>query len=171
MKRFGNAILFQIVWFICVLAGSVWALVATIVYLLIHDRYFMHTRRELRLLVLFLGLGVLIDGTLFQIGLFSMTATSTGDNLLPPVWLLCLWISVGTLFAHSLSMLRSRYLLIALMGMIGPPLSYIAGAKLSGITLAEPIFLTLSVVALIWALILPLGMWFGERWTIFSEEK
>lgn len=170
MKRFGNAILFQIVWFICVLAGSVWGLVATGCYLLIHDRYFMHSRKEWRLLVLFLGLGVLIDGTLFQLGLFSMFGEPANGGVLPPIWLLCLWVSVGTLFAHSLSMLRSRYLLIALMGMVGPPLSYIAGAKLSGITLADPMLMTLSVVAIIWALILPLGMWLGEKWTIFSEE-
>lgn len=170
MKRFGNAILFQVVWFVCVLAGSVWALVATGCYLLIHDRFFMHSRKEWRLLFLFLGLGVLIDGTLFQIGLFSIAGAVTEDSLLPPIWLLCLWISVGTLFAHSLSMLRTRYLLISLMGMVGPPLSYIAGAKLSGISLAEPMYLTLSVVAIIWALVLPLGMWFGEKWTIFSQE-
>lgn len=173
MKRLVNAILFQIIWFVCVLAGNIWAVVATAVYLFVHDRYFMNSRREWRLLAVFLGLGLLVDGALFQIGLFSINHASTlaQPSLtanLPPIWLLCLWISVGSLFAHSLAMLRSRYALSALLGAIGPTFSYLAGANLSGITLAEPTLLSALVVALIWSLILPLGVWLSEQWTLFS---
>ena len=168
MKRFLNAALFQIVWFVCLLAGSVWGLVATSLYLFLHDRYFMTTRREWRLLFVFVALGLLVDGALFQLGIFS-----NGDKnsciVIPPVWLLCLWVSTGTLFVHSLSFLRSRYLLSSLIGMIGPTISYFAGAKLAGITLAEPIVMSLLVVAFTWAMVLPFGFWLSEKWRLFTD--
>lgn len=170
MKPLMNAILFQTVWFICLLAGNAWALVATLVYLFLHDRYFMQTRREWRLLFTFLALGVVIDGTLFQIGVFSSSVTLFGQTKLPPIWLLCLWVCVGTLFAHSLAFLRSRYVLSALMGGVGPTMSYFAGANLAGISLLEPIFLTLFIVAIIWSLVLPLGVWLCEKWTLVKNE-
>lgn len=168
MKRFLNAILFQVVWFVCLLLGSVWAFVATVLYLFLHDRYFMTTRREWRLLCVFVLLGLIIDGTLFQLGIFSNDEES-GAIAMPPIWLLCLWVSTGTLFVHSLAFLRSRYLLSALMGMIGPTMSYFAGAKLAGITLAEPIFMSLIAVAVVWAMVLPFGVWLSEKWTLFEN--
>ena len=170
MKPLMNAILFQVVWFVCLLAGNAWALVATLAYLFLHDRYFMHSRREWRLLFSFLALGVVIDGTLFQIGVFSSNVTLFGQTALPPIWLLCLWVCVGTLFAHSLAFLRSRYVLSAVMGVVGPTMSYFAGANLAGISLAEPVILTLFIVAIIWSLVLPLGAWLCEKWALFQRE-
>ena len=170
MKPLMNAILFQTVWFICLLAGSAWALIATVLYLLLHDRYFMTSRREWRLLFFFLILGLVVDGTLFQVGIFS-TNTQVFDGInAPPIWLLCLWVSVGTLFAHSLAFLRSRYVFSALLGAIGPTMSYFAGAKLAGITLAEPTAFSLLVVAIIWSMVLPLGVWLCEKWALFQSK-
>ncbi len=169
MKRFLNAAFFQIIWFVCLLAGSAWALAATALYLFLHDRYFMTTRREWRLLFVFVALGLLVDGTLFQLGVFS-NGDGNGVIAIPPVWLLCLWVSTGTLFVHSLAFLRSRYLLSSALGMIGPTMSYFAGARLAGITLAEPIFMSLLVVALVWAIVLPLGFWLSEKWDLFEDQ-
>ena len=168
MKRLLNTILFHIVWFVCLLAGSAWALVATGLYLFVHDRYFMRTRREWRLLLVFIVLGVIIDGTLFQLGVLSSDEASN-DIHIPPVWLLCLWVSTGTLFVHSLAFLRSRYWLSVIVGMFGPAMSYFAGAELAGISLAEPLFMSLFVVALVWAMVSPLGLWLSERWELFQD--
>lgn len=170
MKPLMNAILFQVVWFVCLLAGNAWALVATLVYLIVHDRYFMQTRKEWRLLFTFLVLGVVIDGTLFQIGVFSSNVTLLEQATLPPIWLLCLWVCVGSLFPHSLAFLRSRYVLSALMGAVGPTMSYFAGANLAGIRLAEPLLSTLFIVAIIWSLVLPLGVWLCGKWALFQRE-
>jgi len=170
MKRFLNAILFQIVWFVCLLAGSGWGLAVTVLYLFLHDRYFMTTGREWRLLLVFVVFGIVIDGTLFQLGVFS-NGDENGLVAIPPVWLLCLWVSTGTLFVHSLAFLRSRYFLSALIGMIGPTMSYFAGAKLAGITLAEPILMSLFIVSAIWAIVLPFGFWLSEKWDLFDDQE
>lgn len=166
MKRFLNAVLFQVVWFVCLLAGSVWALVATFIYLWIHDRYFMRTRKEWRLLFTFAMLGFVIDSTLFQLGVFS-NQDSSGVNL-APLWLICLWASTATLFAHSLSVFRARYRLLVIIGAIGPVFSYYAGAKMAGIRLAEPAFFSLALIAAIWAMVLPIGFYLSEKWALFN---
>lgn len=172
-----NAILFQLVWFVCVLAGNLWAVVATLVFLIVHHVYFMRTRREWRLIIIFLVMGIVIDGSLFHLGLFLPnvgTLTQADSSLMalfPPLWLMCLWVSVATLFVHSLAFLRARYALTAMMGTIGPVLSYFAGANLAGIGLAQPIWLPLVAVAIVWALVLPLGFWLSEKWTLFNEPQ
>lgn len=171
LKPLINAVLFQIVWFVCLLAGNVWAVVVTVIYLVLHDRFFMRQRREWRLLLAFLGLGILVDGSLFQLGVFSSTEDVLSAYTLPPIWLLCLWVSVGTLFVHSLAFLRSRYQLSAMLGAIGPTMSYFAGASLAGITLAQPTVLTLGIIAIIWALILPFGVWLSEKWALFPMDE
>jgi len=168
MPRLINVVLFQMVWFVCLLAGNAWALVVTVVYLFLHHRYFMHTRKEWYLIAVFLLLGVIIDGSLFQIGLFSSSASEIRGIVFPPLWLLCLWVSVATLFAHSLAFLRSRYLLAAFMGTVGPTLSYFVGANMAGIILSEPVEVTLLIVAIIWSLVLPLGIWLCEKWILFG---
>ncbi|TYL46706.1 DUF2878 domain-containing protein [Marinomonas sp. IMCC 4694] len=171
LKPLINAVLFQIVWFVCLLAGNVWAVVITALYLVLHDRFFMRRRREWRLLLAFLGLGILVDGTLFQLGIFASTEDFLSAYKLPPIWLLCLWISVGTLFVHSLAFLQSRYWLSAVLGAIGPTMSYFAGASLAGITLAQPTVLTLGIIAIIWALVIPFGVWMSERWGLFQSSE
>jgi hypothetical protein len=49
-------------------------------------------------------------------------------------------------------------------------MSYFAGANLAGISLAEPVILTLFIVAIIWSLVLPLGVWLCEKWALFQRE-
>ncbi|MEL0637409.1 MULTISPECIES: DUF2878 domain-containing protein [Marinomonas] len=170
MKSLINAVLFQGVWFSCVLGGSYVALPVTLVYLFLHYHYFMHKRAEWRLVLLFFLLGVLVDGAFFRLGIFTIPADMQHFGNLPPIWLLCLWISVATLFAHSLAFLRTRYGLSALLGFIGPTFSYIAGTKLTDISLAEPIWLSLFVIALAWALILPISVYYCEKWALYSKE-
>ena len=169
MKRLLNAGLFQAVWFVCLLAGNMWALFATALYLFIHDRYFMHTRKEWRLLLSFAVLGIFIDGALFHFGVFSSEGNLLNNIFGPPIWLICLWVSVGTLFVHSLAFLRSCYLLCAVMGATAPTMSYFAGAKLADITLAEPMWMSLFIVAIVWAIVLPLGFWLSEKWVLFKS--
>ena len=168
VKPLINGVLFQAVWFACLLGGNLWALVATTLYLLVHHYYFMRDRTEWRLLAVFVLLGVILDGALFDFGVFSANQDMFWMRGLPPAWLLCLWLCVGTLFAHSLAFLRGRYWLSAGMGAIGPTLSYYTGAKIADISLAEPIWQSLMAVALIWSLVVPFGVYLVEKWRLFE---
>ena len=62
----------------------------------------------------------------------------------------------------SLRWLRERYLVAALFGLIGGPMSYYAGAKLGGLTFIN-MQAALLALAVGWALITPLLVWLSER--------
>ena len=170
-KAIINGILFQTVWFVCLLFGSFWAVIATALYLVLHKVFFIQNMKEWRLIVLFLVLGIVIDGSLFRWSVFTSETDTWTTQGIPPLWLLCLWISVATLFAHSLVFLQKRYWLAAGFGLIGPTMSYFAGAKMAGITLAQPIWQSLLLVAAIWAMILPLGVWLTHKWQLTEKQE
>lgn len=170
MKPLIQAVLFQGTWFACVLGGNVFALFVTLLYLFLHDRYFMNKRKEWRLMLLFLLLGVIVDGTFFYLDVFSVPSGTQWIENLPPIWLLCLWVCVATLFAHSLSFLQGRYWLSAGLGLVGPVFSYAAGAKMAGIVLASPYWLSLIYVGMAWSLILLLGVYLCGKWGLYSNE-
>lgn len=169
-KAIINAVLFQTIWFVCLLMGSFWALLATVCYLVCHHLFIMKNRREWRLISVFLLLGVVVDGSLFRLSVFTSATESWTTFGVPPVWLLCLWVSVATLFAHSLSFLTKRYALAAGFGLIGPTMSYFAGAKMAGITLASPLIYSLLLVAVLWAMILPFGVWLTDKWQLTDRK-
>ncbi|MCV2403510.1 DUF2878 domain-containing protein [Marinomonas sp. C2222] len=168
MKAITNTALFQLVWLICVVGGSPVALIATLVYLSIHQHYLMNNKAEWRLIVLFGVLGCLIDGGLFKMGILLPDSGEPLDGIMP-IWLLCLWFCVGTLFAHGLRFLQSRYFAAALAGFIGPAFSYFAGAKLTDINLAQPTFESLLLISIIWAILVPMGVWLSEKWQLYPS--
>ncbi|WP_394182985.1 DUF2878 domain-containing protein [Marinomonas posidonica] len=169
-KAIINAVLFQTIWFVCLLMGSLWALLATMCYLAFHHLFIMKNRHEWRLICVFLLLGFVVDGSLFRLSVFTSTTASWTTFGVPPVWLICLWVSVATLFAHSLSFLRKRYALAAGLGLIGPTMSYFAGANMAGITLASPLIYSLLLVAALWAMILPFGVWLTDIWQLTDRK-
>ncbi len=130
----------------------------------------MKNRHEWRLIAVFLLLGFVVDGSLFRLSLFTSTTEPWTALGVPPIWLLCLWVSVATLFAHSLSFLSKRYALAAGFGLVGPTMSYFAGAKMAGITLASPLVYSLLIVAVLWAMILPFGVWLTDKWQLTDRK-
>jgi hypothetical protein len=60
-----------------------------------------------------------------------------------------LWVAVGLSINHSLSVFLGRAWLAAIAVAAACPLSYLGGAALSGVTIAEPRLL--AVVAIVWS--------------------
>jgi hypothetical protein len=67
-----------------------------------------------------------------------------------------MWVNFALILNVSLRWLRGRYLLGAVLGFFGGPLAYFAGARLGAIRIPEPLALKLLVLALAWALAVPL---------------
>ena len=76
---------------------------------------------------------------------------------LPPVWLIALWMVFGTCIGATASMLGERPLLKgALLGAIVAPPTYWAGERIAALSLAEPRWLPLAAIAVVWAIATPL---------------
>ena len=79
-----------------------------------------------------------------------------------PHWILALWALFATTLNVSLSWLRGRWLLAAVLGAIAGPLSYWGGAKLGALVLVQPLPAVVAM-AIEWAIAMPLLMRLAQR--------
>jgi hypothetical protein len=76
--------------------------------------------------------------------------------VIPPLWLFSQWFALGLIFRDTLRWLRRRYLLAALLGGTGGPLSYYSASGFGIIIFGEPTGWSLLVMGLGWAFLVPL---------------
>lgn len=149
-----NAGLFQLGWFSCVMGRPLIATLVAPLILVLHLTIVVpaHQRmRELRWLIGFTALGMVVDGSLSLAGGYTLPAQASDGitTWLPlPVWMWWLWPLFASTIHHALSWLWQRPWLAAVGGAVSAPLSYYGGAQLAGIGLADWL---LPVQALIWA--------------------
>jgi hypothetical protein len=89
---------------------------------------------------------------------------------LAPYWIVAMWGLFATTLNLSMSWLRGRQWLAALLGAVGGPLAYLAGARLGGLQMPDPV-LALAVQALGWAVLLPVLNRLAERLDGFSQDS
>lgn len=163
---------FQAFWFAAVLgagAGHVWlgvlALVPYLAWMLARER----GRAALASRWIVAGLlGSLADGGLAAAGLIRYPTVGPGW----PAWLVApfivaLWIAFATLPHVSLAWLARRPVLAALLGAVGGPLSFAAGARAGAVDPGASAPATYAVLALEYALATPLLL----RWVRRSEDR
>lgn len=164
-----NLALYQAGWFACVLGagtGRVWAgaglaLVLVAVHLfLVRDR-----SRELQLLLAAGALGLLVDSLQLGAGIFSYPGGTVIAGLAPP-WIVLLWVQFATLLRFGLKWMSGRYLLAAILGLVGGPLSFFAGERAGAIEFAS--IAAYAVLAAVWAVTMPILVWFGDRLRPFA---
>ena len=159
-KTLINLALFQLGWLVCVLGGNVYAVVFTLLALLIHQWLILDDRREWKLIGVVVFCGCLWDIAMTQTGVIHFAdAMFVGI----PLWLVCLWLLFATTFTHSLLWLR-RYLWLAVpLGGVFGPLSYWIGANLTDAELRTPVIASLAIMAAGWALLFPCGIYYAAK--------
>lgn len=154
----GNALWLQAGWWACVLgARQPWLLLAAMAGLLVHLRLCPHPGSERRVL-----LGVAIAGCLLD-SLLGMLGVLRFEHWPLPLWLALLWLVLASGLRHGLAWAGRPLWRAALLGMLGGPLAYLAGARVAGIELPMGQLRTALVLAPIWALALPLALRFAAR--------
>lgn len=152
-KTLLNAALFQLGWFCCLYSGDhPWLLWLAGGALLLHFVYISSWREEGRLVATVMLLGATLDSFLLTMGVFDFA----GHERIVPLWLALLWALLGTTLNHSLAWSTQPWWRASLLGAISGPLSYIAGSKLAGVGLPLGIPTTWILLAVIWAILLPL---------------
>jgi hypothetical protein len=73
-----------------------------------------------------------------------------------------MWALFATTLNVSMTWMKGRYLLAALVGLIGGPLAYYAGHKLGAVNFSNTM-MTLTVVGAGWFFIMPLLVYFSEK--------
>ncbi|MDM5087531.1 DUF2878 domain-containing protein [Aeromonas bestiarum] len=120
--------------------------------LLLHFLFSPSRRRDLRLWPVALA-GCLLDGLLWQLGLFQFSAGF-------PLWLVLLWLGFALTLAHGMRWLRPlpRWQQ-GLFGMAGGVSSYVAGAAMGAVHLPWGIWISTALLAVIWMWWLPVLLW------------
>lgn len=153
-----NAVGFQAGWFACVLGAAhgrvaIGSAVAAAL-LALHVAFSDDRRAELRLIAAAVGVGAVWDSTLSAIG---WVVYREGEWLAgaAPGWILLLWALFAATLRHSMRWLQGQWLLAALFGAVGGPLSFLAGVRLGAAELPDP-QVALVALALGWTVWVPL---------------
>ena len=145
-----NAGLFQLVWFGSVLGGGVYEILSFAVLALVLLVLSLGPSREHRadiwLVAIALPAGWLLDTLWISLGVLDYGAQSTA-----PAWILLMWIGVALTVNHSLTLLRDRPLLGAVVVAAFAPLSYLAGQRLGAVVVPDA--QQLWMVSLAWGLL------------------
>jgi hypothetical protein len=114
------------------------------------------------LLILSCGLiGAVFDSALVAAGWVTFPSGMFSD-MMAPYWIVTMWMLFGTTINMSMRWMRGRPLLASAFGFVGGPLAYIAGHKIGGIVFVDQTA-AIAMLAIGWAVIMPLLIQLGER--------
>jgi len=154
-----NFIIFQVCWFACVIGAAKnlgWLgplLVFITVPLQIHLLTENH-RAEI-LFVIICGIsGSLLETLMIVANVY--TPVGQGWGQVCPPWMAALWFNFALLVSISLAWLKGKYTAAAILGAIAGPVAYWGGEKLGALTVAAKFNRGYMILAVIWALALPL---------------
>jgi hypothetical protein len=153
-----NFVAFQLGWFACVLGGANdLALAGTLAVAVVVGMHLAMAQRpgpEALLIAVAAAVGLAWDSTLVALGLMSYPSGNFAAGLAPH-WIIAMWALFATSLNLSMGWLKGRPGLAALFGAVGGPLAYLAGERLGGLQMPDPV-MALGAQAIGWAVILPL---------------
>lgn len=146
-----NAVWFQSCWFSGVLLQHPPYLLAAL--LILHFVSHVDPRRALCKMFPIAFIGIVLDSVLTAAGVFVFSDQLTVGI---PLWLWGIWVAFVASFDLSLSFLKGRLWLASLLGAVSGTASYVAGMKLGAVTFGYSLPLTVGVLSMTWAIVLPL---------------
>lgn len=166
LSKIVNLVLYQIGWFSCVLGtsygfplvGAIGAAALVTLHLLLTD----DRKAEIQLILYLCLLGAVVDSLQQAAGLFTFK-TSPRWPLWLPLWVFVIWAQFATLFRFALHWLSGRYLLGAFLGALGGPLAYWGGIRLGAASFGDRPFITLVILAIVWAGVIPVFLWIRQK--------
>ena len=159
VKSAANAALFQAGWWICILGPIEAAIGFTAVYLFAHAKWLLRNtvwQHVVRIVVI----GCAMDSFIAFTGILNFGE----QRQVIPLWLVCIWVMFAPCFFLSLRFLSKLPLVAAATGAIGGTLAYFGGAAIrADVQLGEPILHSVLILAIVWALFVPLVFAYVNR--------
>lgn len=160
-----NIVFFNLLWLGCVAGGNalLWLTgPVVIIYLALLLKTHTVTLSQLTLAA---ALGISVDALLTMAGFFNFN--STGWPI--PLWLMLLWLAFVSTLPLSLAFLAKYKAAPVLAGAIGFPFSYAMGERLGAVTFGVGFLEALVLLSIIWAVMLPVMVYFVQRAKGFSH--
>lgn len=156
--RLLNFGLYQAGWLACVAGAArgradLGALIA-LALVVLHVALSRDRAAESRIVLASGAVGLLLDSLQAATGRLAFAGAL--QPWLAPLWVIALWLQLGTLLRGSLAWLAFRPRLAALLGATGAPLAFWSGERLGAAVWGEPRWGTALSLALAWGVALPL---------------
>lgn len=167
-----NFLLFQLGWFACVLGGAYdQTLLGCLIAMLVIAYHFYRANeaiQELRLLAVALIIGFIFESIVTSQGLARYSHGQVFD-VIAPLWMILMWPLFATTLNLSMRWMKSLSpLLVSLVGAIFAPLAYYAGNRLGAVEY-DNLTLSLSIIAIAWAALLPALVIFSIKLDGYSD--
>lgn len=174
MNRFVvNFITFQVGWFSCVLGAANGvplvgpAVVAAV--LLLHFNLVDHPRKEFALIALAGLMGAVFDTVLVRSG-WLVYPNGMLIEATAPYWIVAMWLLFASTINLSMRWMHGRFAAALLLGAIGGPLSYLAGARLGGLEFLDQAA-ALIALSVGWGVVTPILVALGQRFDGLAGDK
>tara|TARA_Y100001970_G_C13819870_1_gene644310 strand:+ start:176 stop:697 length:522 start_codon:yes stop_codon:yes gene_type:complete len=156
--RIYDLIGFKICWIACAFSTT-WGTpylgpLLTLIFILLHLVIVKFNSRDIKIIILALMIGLIIDSLFFQFNLITYQGGVLAQLKLAPFWILSMWAGFSVTLLYSLDSIKNRYFISGLLGFFGGPLSYNAGVQIGSITLNG--LLAYIVLGIVWGIIIPL---------------
>lgn len=166
MGFWGNLLGYQAAWFAAVWSagrGEAWiGMLACLAFVAWQWHASRVRMADARVLLAALGCGLLVDGALAASGL--LLYASPQPALPAPAWIVALWGAFALTMNHSMAWFAPRPWLAALFAAVGGPLAYLGAARgFDAVAFPAPAWPALAVLAIAWAVALPLLLRIGNR--------
>lgn len=152
-----NLSLFKVGWLAAVFAAaSMLPALGTLAVLVVSGVHLYraeHWQAELKLLVTAAVIGTVWESIVVQAGLLTYSTGTLAEGM-APYWIVAMWVLFATTLNIGMRWLRRSWLIAAVAGAVGGPLSFIAGEKTGAVTFTDPAS-ALLVISAGWAVILP----------------
>ncbi|MGQ3002139.1 DUF2878 domain-containing protein [Variovorax sp.] len=169
--RITNFVVFQLAWFAAVLGAAhghpLWGTACIAAAIAWHLWVSARPAQEARLVAIACALGVAIE-TGHALGGLVRYPSGQPIAQLAPYWMVALWGLFAIALNVTLRWLHRRYLLAAVLGAVCGPASFVAGVKLGAAQFVDrgP---ALVVLAVVWAVAMPLLVWLAQRFDGVGE--
>ncbi len=149
LSKIINAVLFYIIWWgtiISIIYNLYYMpIVITLIITFLHFTFFSKNRYEIIFIIYCMLITIIYEGIYLNTGIIKYTGYLFDNNLFPPLWTICMWVSLGITINHSMYSLKDKWIIIGLCGAIFGPLGYFSLMKLNLLTFNYSLFSTLFI--------------------------
>ena len=153
MMVIANIVLLNLLWFASVLGaanGLIWPAAMVLVLLLgFNFIYAGISQLDYKIIGFSVCAGLLIDGVMMHQGWVIYAYKQPDLGLIPPLWIMMLWVGFGASIRHGMQWLLSNPVVGGLIMLIGAPLSYVSAGKL-GATVMPDLWQAMIFIGVSW---------------------
>ena len=161
----GNFALFQLLWFAAIFGAAAGLLAPVLLVLLmlfvLGPLFERPLAPDLRMACAGLLVGLAVEPLWIGAGLIEYRLQF--HALLPPVWILALWMGFALSFNYSLAWLQGRRLLAAVFGGVGSVLSVLAGVRFGAAEAPAGLLPLALAYGALWAILVPMLAQLAQR--------